>query len=172
MCDIMEEWMKMWGKCMTKDWTVNELKQKLEINIPQPEYEGGNKENKWVISCNPDIYDVISAFKELKSVDWKQSEKNYFKVNDVVYIYISTRNQGIRIKTKIEKLNLTKDEIKNDTKFILDEQNLGTSSKYIRLQLIENLTGTAFDIEKLKLFDFVSPQGPMRIKDTTYKYLS
>ena len=151
---------------------IDYMNQELETNIPQPEYEGGNKENKWVISCNPDIYDAISAFKELKSVDWKQSEKNHFKVNDVVYIYISTRNQGIRIKTKIEKINLTKDEIKNDTKFILDEQNLGTSSKYMRLQLIENLTGTAFDIEKLKLFDFVSPQGPMRIKDTTYKYLS
>lgn len=151
---------------------IDYLNQELKISIPQPEYEGENKENKWVISCNPDIYDAISAFKELKSVDWKQSEKNHFKVNDVVYIYISTRNQGIRIKTKIEKLNLTKDEIKNDTKFILDEQNLGTSSKYMRLQLIENLTGTAFDIEKLKLFDFVSPQGPMRIKDSTYNYLS
>ena len=35
---------------MTKNWTVNELKQKLETDIPQPEYEG-----EW----NPDIEEQL-----------------------------------------------------------------------------------------------------------------
>ena len=130
------------------------------------------KENKWGISCNPEIFDAISAFKELETVDWKQSGQIHFEIGDIVYIYISKKNQGIRIKTKIEKLNLTKDEIINDTKFVLDAEKLGTSSNYMRLKLVENLTGTAFDIEKLKLFDFVSPQGPMRIKENINEYLS
>ena len=43
---------------MTKDWTVNELKQKLETDIPQPEYEGG-----W----NPDIEEQLKLYKDFQT---------------------------------------------------------------------------------------------------------
>ena len=43
---------------MIKDWTVNELKQKLETDIPQPEYEGG-----W----NPDIEEQLKLYKDFQT---------------------------------------------------------------------------------------------------------
>lgn len=40
---------------------------------------------EWIIPCNIKYYDVTGAFKKLKKLDWKQSNKN-IETEDIVYI--------------------------------------------------------------------------------------
>ena len=50
---------------------------------------GSKVSTSWVISSNPEVYDSITAFRELKTVDWQQSERSSFKPGDFVYIFVS-----------------------------------------------------------------------------------
>ena len=40
---------------------------------------------EWIIPCNLKYYDVGGAFTNLKSIDWKQSNKS-IAVGDIVYV--------------------------------------------------------------------------------------
>lgn len=44
---------------------------------------------QWIIPCNVKYYDVQGAFKKLKCLDWKQSNKS-IRVGDEVFIYIGS----------------------------------------------------------------------------------
>ncbi len=63
------------------------------------------------------MFDSISAFNELGSVDWKQSIKA--EVGDTVYIYVAAPIKAIKLKCKVTKVNLLDIEI-DDSKFVLD----------------------------------------------------
>ena len=54
----------------------------------------------WIISSNPDEFDVEKAFKEDNSVEWGRGQYTISK-DDIVYIYISKPIQAIKFKTKV-----------------------------------------------------------------------
>lgn len=54
----------------------------------------------WIISSNPDEFDVEKAFKEDDSVEWSRGQYTISK-DDIVYIYISKPIQAIKFKTKV-----------------------------------------------------------------------
>lgn len=54
----------------------------------------------WIISSNPDEFDVEKAFKEDNSVEWSRGQYTISK-DDIVYIYISKPIQAIKFKTKV-----------------------------------------------------------------------
>lgn len=51
--------------------------------------------SEWFISGNPTKYDVVSAFKELDKIDWKQSTN--IVVEDIVYLYVSQGVPGCKV---------------------------------------------------------------------------
>ena len=48
---------------------------------------------EWVISGNPEKYDVIGAFRELGTIDWSQNAN--IKAKDIVYIYVTGKVKTI-----------------------------------------------------------------------------
>ena len=138
----------------------------------EEEYNPGITKEQWIISSNPEIFDAVSAFNELDIVDWKQSQKANFSVGDIVYIYISHKEQQIKLKTEVLKINIPTNEIIDDSKFYLNKDKLEPASNFMKLKLIKNIKGSAFTKEALELFDFKSPQGPIKIKGNLKEYLS
>jgi len=138
----------------------------------EEEYNPEITKEQWIISSNPEIFDAVSAFNELGIVDWKQSQKANFSVGDIVYIYISHEEQQIKLKTEVLKINIPTNEIIDDSKFYLNKDKLEPASNFMKLKLIKNIKGSAFTKEALELFDFKSPQGPIKIKGNLKEYLS
>ena len=59
-----------------------------------------------MIPNNPNVYDAIGAFKELKEIDWGNKSNNKFRIGDIVYIYVSKPIQSIAIKTEVTKIDI------------------------------------------------------------------
>lgn len=74
----------------------------------------------WLISANPSIYDHTSSFEHYNFIDWRQGNTKY-NIGDVVYIYSTTPIKKIRYKCKIEKINLSASETRDDREYWKDE---------------------------------------------------
>ena len=115
----------------------------------------------WIIPCNPQYYDVFSAFSELSYIDWRQSAKNIM-VGDYVYIYISSPVKEIRYKCIVEKTALPFVEI-DDAKYIRQPSKLNNSDRYMRLRCIKQYPEKLLSFCVLKEHDLRgSIQGPRR----------
>lgn len=125
----------------------------------------------WMISGNPQKYDVIEAFRELKRVDWGQSAN--FQVDDIVYIYVSAPVQAIKFKCRVNAVDKKLVEAE-DSEFVLDEAygtKTGEEGRYAELELLEEFFGPGFGREELAKHGFKSPLGPVHIPDTVKKYI-
>ena len=55
----------------------------------------------WIISSDPNKFDVEKAFEEDNSVEWDRGRYTGINKDDIVYIYISKPIQAIKFKTKV-----------------------------------------------------------------------
>ena len=70
----------------------------------------------WIIKANSNYYDHLGSFKKNGYIDWKQ---NKFVVNEgeFVYVFFSKADDRIRVKGKIEKVNMQPNEVTDDFEF-------------------------------------------------------
>lgn len=126
------------------------------------------KNTEWIISGNPDKYDVIGAFRELGSIDWGQSVN--VSVGDIVYIYVSNTVRAIKFKCKVNAVNKTVSTI-DDNKFNrlgeFDSQN----GPYMELEMLEEFSTKLFQKDALEKHGFKPPLGPMRVSAQIKEYL-
>ena len=101
----------------------------------------------WIISCNPNDYDVEAAFRDLVQIDWGQSMKN-IDTGDIVYIYVGQPYQKIMFQCVVVKTDMPCWEI-DDHKYILREFS-SSSDKYMRLHLVKKLDKCNLDLNTLK----------------------
>ncbi|MFW5670355.1 MAG: MmcQ protein, partial [Acetivibrio ethanolgignens] len=59
---------------------------------------------EWIISGNPKRYDVINAFRNLRTIDWTQSVN--MEVGDIVYIYVSGDVKAICFRCRVNAVDL------------------------------------------------------------------
>ena len=59
----------------------------------------------WIIPCNLKYYDVFGAFRDLKKLDWKQSNPK-IEIGDIVYIYVGAPVKAIMFKCRVTKVGL------------------------------------------------------------------
>lgn len=128
---------------------------------------------EWIISANHNLYDYKRSFNKWRFIDWKQGNFSY-NIGDIVYIYSIVPYQTISYKTEITKINLTKEEIVNDSifykdkKFSLQSENM----RYIRLKLLESYNCKELSLENLMKNGLKSaPQGPIKIKKELSEYI-
>ena len=51
-------------------------------------YKRNEEPREWILPCNTDYFDIESALKALKIIDWKQPfQMNSANVGDFVYLY-------------------------------------------------------------------------------------
>lgn len=127
----------------------------------------------WIMSANGSIYDHAKSFNKYNYIDWKQSVK--YKVNDIVYIYCTKPYQRIMYKTKVEKINLKFDEIRDDKEFWKenDKYEKSKDGTFVKLRLIDKVDTERLSLEFLKENGLkAAPQGPIRASENLVSYIN
>lgn len=102
---------------------------------------------EWIIPCNFKYYDIHGAFRKLKIVDWKQSNKN-IAVGDIVFIYVGKPISAIKYKCKVNKINLCVCEI-DDRAFVKIGDVYERYGNYMELELLEEYADDFVTIETM-----------------------
>ena len=105
---------------------------------------------QWIVPCNPNLYDVYSAFKNLSHIDWKQTNSS-ISVGDEVFIYVAEPISSILYRCRVIKANLSEPQI-DDSAFILNDEiyrNRGNYN-YMELELLEKYNSLRFHIDVLR----------------------
>ncbi|MFS0689962.1 HNH endonuclease [Sporosarcina sp. 179-K 8C2 HS] len=128
---------------------------------------------EWIISANPNIYDVQKAFSENERIDWRQTASQ--QVGDTVYIYIGRPVQALLYLTVVEEVDIAFDETIGDPEYWLDETEIenNVDRRFMRLRLLETYPESAFPLEELKEHGLkAAPQGPLRVKKELLDFLN
>ena len=130
------------------------------------------KTKYWLIPNNPNRYDSINAFKDLKEIDWGNQANNKFEIGDIAYIYVSKPIQSIAIKTEVSKIDIPKDEILgNDEKYSLNH-NIDDRESFVRLKFLEFTNQDNLSLQNLQENGLKqAPQSKITIKDDLLKYI-
>lgn len=123
---------------------------------------------EWIISGNPKYYDVVNAFRDLGTVDWKQSTN--VSEGDIVYIYVSGNIQSIGLKCVARKVDKTKPTI-DDRKYDISGEYDGSYGRYMELEMINEFEGDLFTKPFMTSHGFSSPQSPVRVTPQLKEYL-
>lgn len=129
---------------------------------------GKQMSTEWIISGNPNKYDVIEAFHELEKIDWKQSSN--VEVGDTVYIYVSNTVRNIKFKCKVNAIDKVTPTI-DDQKFNVSGEFDGRAGRYMELEMIEEFETGLFDLKVLENYGFKVPMGPVRVNEELKVYL-
>lgn len=124
---------------------------------------------EWVITCNPNQYNVNDAFKKLTEIEWKQSTN--VAVNDIVYIYIGGKVKAISYKCIVEKVNLDEGHI-DDSEFIIDDSNYRNYGRYMRLKLVKEIKCDELSYKKLLQNGLKTVQGPSKVTEELSHYIN
>lgn len=118
--------------------------------------------NTWIMSCNPQVYDHAASFKRNGYIDWVGTNK--FEDGDTVYIYEVTPPRGrgaIVYKAEVATADLPPEEKTDDRIFWSGgtyPKNYSTS-KFSRLNLVEEKNDDMLSLQALKPLGFTPPQG-------------
>lgn len=123
---------------------------------------------EWIISGNPKRYDVINAFRNLRTIDWTQSVN--MEVGDIVYIYVSGDVKAICFRCRVNAVDLEEVTI-DDSEYNLSGEFDGSAGRYMTLEMLEEYKGDEFSREELMKHGFSSPLGPVRLTNTVKDYL-
>lgn len=127
----------------------------------------------WIISANPNKYDIARSFEHYSYIDWRQ--KNNFQVGDIVFIYVSSPDNMVQYKCTVLDTNRTYPNIRDDKRYFKnpDEYQKSIKGKFVRLLLSEMINNSALSYKNLKSKGLKSKmQGPMTINGTLLDYIS
>lgn len=93
--------------------------------------------NQFLAPFNVNMFDAIRAYKSHQEIDW--TIRTRMKVGDEVYFYCSKPIMKVQIKGIVTKINVTFDEMIDDSKFYLNEKDIKTNNgaTYTRIKVIE-----------------------------------
>lgn len=118
----------------------------------------------WLIPCNPNIYDVFGAFNKYKFIHWRQKVK--YNIGDIVYIYCIKPYQKIMFKCIVEDLNVSSDNIIDDSEFWVNKEEYKESlnMEFFKIKCLKYMDSEDLDLQKLIWHGLkTAPQEPMRL---------
>ena len=125
--------------------------------------------SEWIISVNPEIYDVINAFRNLGTIDWHQSID--MEVGDIVYIYVSGDVNAIRFRCRVNAVDLDDVTIDSSDYYVSDEFE-ENYRRYIILEMLEEYKGDEFSSEVLNEYGFSIPLGTVKMSNAIKIYIN
>ena len=125
-------------------------------------------EDVWIIPCNPNLYDIISAFEDFDVIEWSQSTNT--NVGDTVYIYVGEKYQSIMYKCEVVEANLYGNRSKKDYKHYKGME-IDTETKYMKLKLLEKYPRGQYPLKELKENGLSSVQGRSKATVQLMRYL-
>lgn len=119
---------------------------------------------QWIIPCNIALYDVIGAFKKLKCIDWKQSNRSISE-NDDVFIYVGKPISAIKYRCRVNRANYQEASI-DDSEFVIKGEVYENYGNYMELELLEEYEQSRFSIEVLQANGLRGRiQGPRHVNE-------
>jgi hypothetical protein len=154
----------------------------LDLPFPRPNQEQetqdlassvSHESVSWIFPCNVNTYDVVSAFSEFNTIDWRQSVK--CRPGDTVYIYCGKPYQRLMYKTVVTKSYIPDAEANlQDDKYWVEDRGTRNPSKYgyARLTQVASYDGDALSIPLLLENGLAGvPQGPLKVPGDLQVYL-
>ena len=115
---------------------------------------------EWIVPANPKYYDIESAFKHNKIINWKQSSD--VKIGDIVYIYVGSPVSALLYKCKV---------LKNNIPYSYSDSNV--KMKYImKIELLEEYSKELFPFSILKEYGVRAVRGPRYITHELVDYIN
>ena len=158
--------MDSWGKLSERvkqhfPSATDETIQRI-LGIRWPGQNSGEAESKkkkekvrppkeWIIPSNPKYYDIIHAFDDTDTIDWKQGAG--IKKGDTVFMYVGAPVSAVLYKCKVTETNIP---------WQYQDENL-TIKALMKIQLLKRYNSTQFTFEVLKsehgIFAVRGPRG-------------
>lgn len=127
---------------------------------------------EWIISANHTKYNYDKSFEDFDFVDWRQVAK--FNIDDIVYIYNTKPYSKLGYKTKVEEINLSFSQIRDDMVYWKDKTlyQQAKKNKFVRLRLIKKIDTLNIYLEDMMRHGLNgAPQGPVKINDELSNYI-
>lgn len=147
---------------------AQEFFKKLGFEVTNMYTEGDKAVTEWFIAGNPKKYDLINAFKDLGTINWKQNTN--VAAGDTVYIYVSDTYQAVKYKCRANKVDLPNQEI-DDQKYNISGEYDGSHGRYMELEMLEELQGDLYGRVAMEKHGFGTPQSPVRVPTQVKDYL-
>lgn len=128
------------------------------------------KSMEWVRTADMGTYDVISAFAELSEIDWSKS-RFCIEKGDIVYIYVGAPYSRIMFKTICTNQLVNKNDIIDDTKFWIAEDQFNKNNQYVRLKLISSYNTDELSLNRLIQLGLVKKRIQGAYKSINYPEL-
>lgn len=124
----------------------------------------------WIIPCNPRYYDVFGAFDKFKVLDWHQANPN-MEIGDIVYIYVGAPKQAIMFKCKVNKVNLSENNV-DDSEFAIN-RGVYDNQRYMELELLKKYSQDVLSVAVLQEHGVQGRiMGPRRMQLQLREYVS
>lgn len=114
---------------------------------------------KWIVPANPKYFDVGKAFRENSTIIWKQTSN--IKVNDLVYLYVTSPISAIRYKCLAVEVNIPQNYQDANIKM----------NKAMRIHLIRKYDKTQFALPVLKQYGVTTVRGPRHMPKQLTHYM-
>ena len=110
---------------------------------------------EWIIPSNPKYYDIIHAFDDTDTIDWKQGA-GIIK-NDIVYIYVGAPVSAIMYRCKV---------LETDIPYNYHSDGL-TIKALMKIKLLKRYEADQFTFERLKTdFGVFAVRGPRGVPNS------
>lgn len=108
------------------------------------------KHNTWVVSCNYEQFDIISAFNQLEEIDWHQTQQSKdIKIGDTVFVYVSKPFSRIMYQCEVTATDIAAEDMIDDSQFVKDAE-LKKTETYYRIKLIKKINDLTLDHSSLE----------------------
>ena len=144
------------------EW-LNALRAKAEGRQPSARLD-----DVWIIPCNPDYYDIVSAFDNLDVIEWSQTTNT--TVGDTVYLYVGGKYKAIMYKCEVVAADLRGDRSDEDLHYykkLAKDPDL----RYMKIKLLEKYAPDKYPLKELKENGLTSVQGRSKATVQLMKYL-
>lgn len=130
---------------------------------------------EWILPCSGMSYDINTALRELKTIEWYQSKPmTNVSVGDVMYIYASTPVQSICWKCNVTDSHRMISQI-NDSKYYIPQvpEDTHFDGPFIVIEAeCEFTVGDHLSYAELKKHGMKSRiQGPLRLNPEVFQYV-
>ena len=110
---------------------------------------------EWIIPANPKYYDIVHAFDDTDTIDWKQGKG--IKSGDTVFIYVAAPVSAVLFKCKVTKTDIPYNLIKKEL----------TITALMEINLLKRYEADRFTFDVLKeKYGIYAVRGPRGIPNS------
>ncbi|MFC0189461.1 HNH endonuclease [Fictibacillus aquaticus] len=131
-----------------------------------------NARRIWLLSANPNEYDIDRAFSRYDILNWKRSRN--FENGDIVFVYVSKGVQKVRYKVEVIEGLLPKDEVQYNSMFWKDKDKFEQSKEWnwTKVRLVDEIDSTELSLLQLREHGLNGNiQGPMELSGKLCNYI-